>query len=93
MLAATVLWPAPAQAMHITEGILPWQWAGLWYLAVAPFVLWGLATIERRRRNDPQFILMVAMVGSAIFVISCAPIPVPNTGSCSHPGGTGLGCC
>ena len=36
--------------------------------------------------------LMVAMVGSAIFVISCMPMPVPvDRYSCSHPCGTGLG--
>ena len=34
-------WPTPALAMHITEGILPPPWAGLWFLAVAPFRLLG----------------------------------------------------
>ena len=31
------------------------------------------------------------MVGAAIFVISCMPIPIPWIGTCSHPCGTGLG--
>ena len=35
--------------------------------------------------------LLVAMVGSAIFVISCMPVPIPWVGTCSHPCGTGLG--
>jgi cobalt/nickel transport system permease protein len=33
---------------------------------------------------------MVALIGAAVFVISCMPIPVPTAGSCSHPCGTGL---
>jgi cobalt/nickel transport system permease protein len=90
-LLGIALWPAPAQAMHITEGVLPMQWAGLWFLVAAPFLYWGLATIDRRRRSDPRFMLMVAMIGSAIFVISCMPVPIPSAGSCSHPCGTGLG--
>ena len=35
---------APALAMHISEGILPPGWAGLWFLVAAPFVFWGLRT-------------------------------------------------
>ncbi len=77
-------------AMHISEGILPGNWAGLWFLVAAPFVFWGLRTIDRRRREDPRAMTLVAMVGAAIFVISCAPIPVQH-GTCSHPCGTGLG--
>ena len=34
---------------------------------------------------------LVAMVGAAIFVISCMPMPIPWIGTCSHPCGTGLG--
>ena len=86
------LWAAPAYAMHITEGILPIEWAGLWFLVAAPFVYGGLRTIRRRRAEDPRVITMVAMVGAAIFVISCMPVPIPWTGgTCSHPCGTGLG--
>jgi cobalt/nickel transport system permease protein len=86
-----ILWPQPAQAMHLSEGILPASWAGLWFLAAAPFVLWGLQTIRRRRAADPRAMAMVALVGSAIFVISCMPVPIPWLGTCSHPCGTGLG--
>jgi len=91
LLAALVFCPAPAEAMHITEGILPPGWAGLWFLAAAPFLFWGLRTIKRRRAADPSYATLVALVGSAIFVISCAPVPGPVAGSCSHPCGTGLG--
>ena len=78
-------------AMHIKEGILPIDWASLWFLVAAPFVYAGLRTIERRRREDPRAMTLVAMVGAAIFVISCMPIPVLSTSTCSHPCGTGLG--
>ncbi len=90
ILAALVFWPAPAQAMHISEGILPPRWAGLWFLAVAPFWFWGLHTINRRRATDPSYTTLVALVGAAIFVISCMHVPLPG-GTCSHPCGTGLG--
>lgn len=85
------LWPSAAQAMHISEGILPANWAGLWFLVAAPFLAWGLYTVDRRRAEDPRYMVLVAMVGAAIFVISCMPVPIPVVGSCSHPCGTGLG--
>jgi cobalt/nickel transport system permease protein len=84
------LWPAPAHAMHISEGILPASWAGAWLLVAIAFVAWGLRTIRRRREQDPQAMTMVSMVGAAVFVISCMPVPIPWLGSCSHPCGTGL---
>ncbi len=90
LLAALVLWPAPAQAMHISEGILPPSWAGLWFLVAAPFWFWGLHTIRRRQAADPSYATLVALVGSAIFVISCMHVPLPH-GTCSHALGTGLG--
>jgi len=86
-----VLWPMSAHAMHLSEGILPINWAGLWLLVAAPFVYGGLRTIKRRRAEDPRAMTMVAMVGAAIFVISCMPVPIPWIGTCSHPCGTGLG--
>jgi cobalt/nickel transport system permease protein len=91
MALGLVLWPTPAHAMHLSEGILPIEWAGAWFLAAAPFVYWGLWTIKRRRAEDPRAMTLVAMVGAAIFVISCMPVPIPWIGTCSHPCGTGLG--
>ena len=85
------LWPAPVHAMHLSEGILPVAWAGAWFLVAAPFVGWGLRSIRRWREQDPVAMTMVAMVGAAVFVISCMPIPIPWIGTCSHPCGTGLG--
>ena len=82
--------PQPAHAMHITEGILPAPWAGLWFLVALPFVAWGLRDLRRGSQQMPMFKPLVALVGAAVFVISCMPIPVPITGTCSHPVGTGL---
>lgn len=82
--------PTPAYAMHISEGILPVSWAGLWFLVSIPFVAWGLRDLGVRSKRTPQFKPLVGLVGAAVFIISCMPIPVPTAGSCSHPCGTGL---
>jgi cobalt/nickel transport system permease protein len=87
LLFACVL---PASAMHLSEGILPAQWAAFWFVVAIPFVAWGLRDLRRRSNVTPVFKPMVALIGAAVFVISCMPIPVPTAGSCSHPCGTGL---
>jgi len=84
------LLPAPAFAMHISEGILPAPWAVLWYALALPFVAWGLRDLRRRSENSLSFKPFVGLVGAAVFLISCMPIPVPTAGTCSHPAGTGL---
>ncbi len=89
LLAAFTL-PSTASAMHITEGILPPQWAGLWFILALPFVAWGLRDLRTKSQWDPSFKLLVGLIGSAVFVISCMPIPVPTVGTCSHPCGTGM---
>lgn len=89
-LAMSLMLPGSAFAMHITEGILPAPWAGFWFLLAAPFFLWGLREITLRSEKDPRYKSLVALVGAAVFIISCMPVPVPVVGSCSHPAGTGL---
>lgn len=81
--------PSSAEAMHISEGILPPQWAGLWFVLVIPFVAWGLRDLRVRSQREPLFKPMIGLIGAAVFVISCMPIPLPS-GTCSHPCGTGL---
>lgn len=88
--AAAILLPAPAQAMHISEGILPPGWALLWFLLAAPFVGWGVVQIQRRKAIDPSYIPLLGIFGAAVFVFSCFPIPVPVAGSTAHPAGTGM---
>ncbi len=80
----------PAAAMHISEGILPLPWAGIWFLACLPFLAWGLHALKARSKEDPHFKPLIGLVGAAVFIISCMPIPVPAAGTCSHMCGTGL---
>jgi cobalt/nickel transport system permease protein len=82
--------PEPALAMHISEGILPLSWALSWYVLAALFVGRGMVVIKRRVLRFPQYKPLLGLMGAAVFVISCLPIPVPVVGSCSHPCGTGL---
>ncbi len=90
VLVLVLGWSSPAFAMHISEGILPPSWAGLWFAVAAPFVWLGLREVRRRSGAAPHFKVLTGLVGAAVFVISCMPVPVPFTGTCSHPCGTGL---
>ncbi len=84
--------PRAVYAMHITEGILPPQWAILWFIVVAPFVAIGTYKIKKRRRLIPGYMPLVGMIGAAVFVFSCFPIPVIalNGMATAHPAGTGM---
>ncbi len=82
--------PSTASAMHISEGILPPSWAGLWSLVAILFVAWGLRDLRRRSEREPFFKPMVGLMGAAVFIVSCMPVPVPTAGTCSHPCGTGM---
>ncbi len=76
--------------MHISEGLLPFDWAALWFAASAPFVAFGLCRLRKLSSVDLSFKPLVGLMAAAVFVISCMPIPVPTAGTCSHPCGTGL---
>lgn len=80
----------PLLAMHISEGILPPGWAGFWFLVALPFVAWGLRDLKILSAREPFYKPMVGLIGAAVFVISCMPIPIPSAGTCAHPCGTGL---
>lgn len=77
-------------AMHISEGLLPFDWAFFWFLAAAPFVALGLYKLKNASRNDISFKPLVGLMTAVVFIISCMPIPVPTAGTCSHPCGTGI---
>ena len=76
--------------MHIEDGILPPQAWGMWYGITALFVYPGLREIKRRVKENLSYKPFLSMVAVAVFVISSMHLPVPVTGSCSHPCGTPL---
>lgn len=80
----------PAHAMHISEGILPFNWAALWFVVAVPFVALGLKRLNELARDDLSFKPLVGLMAAVVFIISCMPIPVPTAGTCSHPCGTGI---
>jgi cobalt/nickel transport system permease protein len=81
---------APAHAMHISEGILPFNWAALWFVVAAPFVAMGIRRLNELSKDDLSMKPLVGLMAAVVFVISCMPIPVPTAGTCSHPCGTGI---
>jgi cobalt/nickel transport system permease protein len=91
LLTILLLVPAvPAHAMHISEGILPFGWAALWFAVAVPFVALGLRRLNELSRDDLAMKPLVGLMAAVVFVISCMPIPVPTAGTCSHPCGTGI---
>jgi cobalt/nickel transport system permease protein len=90
MVSGAILSASPALAMHIGEGILPIGHAALWYALSAPFVMAGLWKLKGSLNSDINAKPLIGMVGAAVFVISCMPVPVPVAGTCSHPAGTAM---
>jgi cobalt/nickel transport system permease protein len=90
LAAAGVLLPQPALAMHIAEGILPFSWAVIWFLALAPFLALGVKRLNRLSSEDLSLKPLVGLLAAVVFIISCLPVPVPTAGTCSHPCGTGV---
>jgi len=80
----------PVYAMHISEGILPFNWAALWSVIAAPFVAYGLYRFKKLSAVDLSFKPLVGLMAAVVFIISCMPVPVPTAGTCSHPTGIGI---
>ncbi|MDR3672757.1 MAG: energy-coupling factor ABC transporter permease [Holophaga sp.] len=76
--------------MHIEDGLLSLGACAAWYGATAAFVIPGIRQIRRKVHENLSYKPFLAMVGVAVFVISAMHLPVPVTGSCSHPCGTAL---
>lgn len=78
--------------MHITEGILPSQWVFTWFAVSMPFVGIGIYHVRRKKKTVPGYLPLVGMLGAAVFVFSCFPLPVIalNGMATSHPCGTGM---
>jgi cobalt/nickel transport system permease protein len=86
----TLLTVSDAHAMHISEGILPFDWAALWSFLAVPFVGYGLYRLKKISAADLSVKPLVGLMAAVVFIISCMPIPVPTGGSCSHPCGTAI---
>ena len=74
--------------MHIADGILTPEWCIIWYSTSRSFRSVGARQIAAKRKINPSYMSLVGLMGAAVFVISVWHIPVPVTGSCSHPVGT-----
>ncbi len=90
ILFGGLLFTNKAYAMHISEGILPFNWAVLWFLVAAPFLALGLYRLKQLSSLDLSFKPLCGLMAAAVFIISCMPVPVPTAGTCSHPCGTGI---
>ncbi len=88
--AALVMLPQTAYGMHLSEGILPTTWWSLWTFVALPFVAASIWKVKKLPADRPEWKAFIGMVGAAVFIISCMPIPVPTAGTCSHPCGTGV---
>lgn len=89
---ALLLLPHAAYAMHITEGILPPKWVIFWFVLIIPFIVIGTFKLKKKKKDVPGFLPLVGLVGAAVFVFSCFPIPVVglNGMATAHPAGTGM---
>lgn len=78
------------EKVHIMDGILTPLWVAVWFAIAAPFIIVGLFKIAKKRKEDPTYMPLLALMGATIFIVSVWHIPVPVTGSCSHPCGVAL---
>ena len=76
--------------MHIMEGFLPVTHAIGWSIASAPFVAYGIYTINKQIKEKPEQRMLLGVAAAFTFVLSALKMP-SVTGSSSHPTGTGLG--
>jgi len=74
--------------MHISDGILKPEWVFFWFAITVIFVGLGIRMINKRIKEDPVYLPRISLLGAVVFVISVWHIPVPVTGSSSHPVGT-----
>lgn len=89
LLAAAAAAPE-VSAMHIMEGYLPPAMCAVWGVVCLPFLVIGAGRIKAKAGEQHQNLLLLALCGAFVFVISSLKIP-SVTGSCSHMTGTGLG--
>lgn len=76
--------------LHISDGILEMHWILFWFSISLIFIFLSLRIIKKRIKDDPSYLPRISLIGAVVFVISVLHIPVPVTGSSSHPVGTPL---
>ena len=76
--------------MHIMDGILSPEWIVIWFLLTAVFIVIGARKIVAKRKEDPSFMSILALMGAAVFIISIWHLPVAVGGSSGHPTGTAM---
>ncbi len=76
------------KGMHLSDGILAPEWCLVWFAIAIVFIAVGVWQIKRGTKENASYLPMLAMMGAVVFVISVWHIPVPVSGSCSHPIGT-----
>lgn len=81
--------PVTVNAMHIMEGCLPIGYCVAWGAVCVPFLVAGVIKLRQTVNVNRRSLILLAMSGAFIFVISSLKIP-SVTGSCSHMTGTGL---
>ena len=79
-----------ADAMHIMEGFIAPGYCILWGVLSLPFSCYGIYVDQEKITEHRRTLILLAISGAFIFVISSLKIP-SVTGSCSHMTGTGLG--
>ena len=89
VFALLCAFPQSVSAMHIMEGYLPIAFCVAWGVLCLPFVGAGVIKIRKILKEQRRVLILLAMSGAFIFVISSLKIP-SVTGSCSHMTGTGL---
>jgi len=88
-IAAAFAFPQTAGAMHIMEGFLPVSHSIAWSVIALPFVVAGVIKIRKMLKENRRLLVLLAMAGAFVFIISALKVP-SVTGSSSHMTGTGL---
>ena len=89
ILALFLFSPVSADAMHIMEGYLPFWHSVSWGMVCIPFLVLGFIRLRKMTAENRRALILLAMSGAFVFVISSFKIP-SVTGSSSHMAGTGL---
>ncbi len=76
--------------MHISEGILPLNWAIAWWGATASALVFSFKKLKKEMEPQPEKKAIFAFITALVFLFSMVPIPVPFAGTCSHPVGVAV---